>query len=113
MATNYVSDGKQISLNVGTGKNSGDPIAIGNIRGICLSDADTDGNAAVVTVGIVNLSVKGWDGTANAAIAFGDSVYLDTTAGTLDVNTAKTLYGTALEPVVSGATTTIEVFIKR
>ena len=72
MATNYVSDGEQIQLNVGTGKKAGDPIAIGNIRGICLSDADTDGNAAVVTKGIVNLSVKGWDGAANAAVAVGD-----------------------------------------
>jgi len=113
MATNYVSDGEQIQLNVGTGKSAGDPVAVGNIRGICLTDADSSGNAVVVTEGIANLSVKGWDGTANAAIAKYDSVYLDTTAGTLDANSANTLFGTALAAVTAGATTKIDVFIKR
>ena len=111
MATNYVSEGKAIVLNVGTGKKSGDPVAVGEIVGVCLVDADANGDATVATEGIFNLSVVANDGTANAAIAVGDALYYDTSGTTpvINKNSAGVLFGYALEAVAAGATATIPV----
>jgi len=94
---------------------SGDPVAIGQIPAVALTDAsDTVANGGTCTVqtdGVFDLSVHGTsdDGTTGAAIGVGDIVYIDTD-GTINVDaTAGIRFGYALEPVVSAATTTIAV----
>lgn len=117
MATNYVSEGKAIVLNVGTDKKSGDPVAVGEIVGVCLVDADANGDATVATEGIFNLSVvaQNYDTTnsvyVDEAIAVGDALYYDATGQTpvINKNSAGTLFGYALEAVAAGATATIPV----
>ena len=105
---NYVGPGKDIPLNVGTGKKAGDPVQVGGIIGVCKTDADANGVATVVTEGRFYLTVQASDGTNNVAISQGDPIYLQAD-GTLNVNTAGELFGYALEPVAPGATATIEV----
>ncbi len=109
MAINYVSEGKAIVLNVGTNKKSGDPVAVGELVGVCLVDSDTNGDATVSTEGIFILSVVGNDGTNNVAVAVGDALYIDPATGTIDRDSANTLFGYALEAVTSGATANIQV----
>ena len=105
---NFVQEGRRLELNVGTGKRSGDPVAVGSIVGVCVTDADASGNAVVDTAGVYLLTVVANDGTAGVAINPGDPVYLQTD-GTLNANTAGELFGYALEPIAAGATATIKV----
>lgn len=94
---------------------SGDPVAVGQIPGVALDDADdtvaASGECTVQFDGVFDLEVVGTsdDGTTGAAIAIGDVVYIDTD-GTLNVDTSNGIrFGYALEAVASGATETIKV----
>jgi predicted RecA/RadA family phage recombinase len=121
MAKNRVRiDGRHLSLNVsalnGSGAGdlvkSGDPIAIGDIPGVALTDEDAAGLATVDTAGVYQLSVFGHDGTAGAAIAVGDLVVWDNTGGTLEKtpgSAGSKRFGYALDAVGSGNTTSIRV----
>lgn len=92
---------------------SGTPVLVGKIPGVALTDEGEGGNGTgeitVDTGGIHVLSVRGHDGTANAAIAVGDIIYYDATNDELDVDSAGVRFGYALETVASGATTAIKV----
>ena len=120
MATNRVFEhGTQFEADVsgvtGTGDGglvvSGDPVVIGQLPGVALTDEDDDGNATVQTDGVFDLSVKG-ETTVDAAIAVGAIVYYDSAATPhkLNADSANGVrFGYALEAVTSGATTTIRV----
>lgn len=105
-------DGTRIDYTNDTGSaiKSGDAVMIGNIPGVATVDI-ADGEVGVVeiaSVPVYKLDVKGEDGTGNHAVAIGDKVYMD--SGVLNIDSANgTLYGYALEAVVSGATTEIKV----
>lgn len=121
MAKNRVQEhGLQIGINVsavnGSGTSdlvkSGDPGAVGDIPFVALTDEDANGIATVQCDGVFSLAVFGHDGTANAAIAVGDIVVWDNTAGTLEKTPGSAgakRFGYALGAVSSGATTTIPV----
>lgn len=113
MATNEVfEDGTQLSLvcTNPTTPASGGPVICGQIPGVAETDERSDGTTSVKTRGVFNLSVKGVDGSGNAAIAAGDIVYyVSADTPKLSVKTTGVRFGYALEPVVSGATTTIRV----
>lgn len=120
MATNRIFErGRQFEADVsgvnGSGTSdavqSGDPGAIGSLPFVALTDEDADGMATIQTDGVFELSVRGHDGTANAAVDAGEIVYWDNTTGELDVATAGIRFGYALEAVASGATTTVRVKI--
>lgn len=118
MATNRIFEhGTQFEADVsavngsGTGSAvlSGDPGAIGDLPFVALTDEDADGMATIQTDGVFELAVHANDGTVGAAVAAGDLVYWDNTAGELDVAVAGIRFGYALEAVTSDATTTIRV----
>ncbi len=119
MATNIINDGEQISLNVGADKKSGAAVVVGFIHGICLTDANSSGDATVwtETVGVASLSVlaKTTNSTAydtNTAVAYGDKLYYDTATGTISPESTGEPFGTALGAIAAGATATINVAIK-
>lgn len=88
---------------------SGDPVILGQIPGVALIDENTDGNTVIDTGGVYNLSVKGTNG-ANTAIAAGDIIYyVAANTPKLSVTNTGVRFGYALDPVSSGATTTIRV----
>lgn len=93
---------------------SGDPVVLGDIPGVALTDEGDGGNDAgeitIDTGGVYNLSVTGEDGAGSAAVTAGDIVYLDSGVVNVD-DTNGVRYGYALEDVSSGATTTIPVKI--
>lgn len=108
---NYVAEGKIIRLTVGSGVVAGDPVVVGSIAGVAMTDYDSvDGKAEVRVAGVHSLSVTGEDGAGNAAIAEGDKVYLDSGVVNAD-DTNGDLFGKALAAVSSGATATIEVLL--
>lgn len=90
---------------------SGDPVLIGQIPGVALTDEDAAGKTSVQMDGVFDLSVKGEDAAGNAAVAVGDILYYE--AGqTPPLNKDATngvRFGYALEVVASGATATIMV----
>lgn len=91
---------------------SGDPVLVGELPGVALIDEQADGLTTVKLNGAADLSVQGYDGTANAAITAGDIVYYNSGASpVLNVNTGGVRYGYALQDVASGATATIPVKI--
>lgn len=112
-------DGRKIRMDVsdvtgsGTGGLvlSGDPVAVGQIPGVALTDEDSDtGEATIDTSGVYNLDVVGDNGAA-AAISAGDIVYFDDAVPDLSSDDSGVRFGYALEDVASGATTEIEVKI--
>lgn len=90
---------------------SGDACVVGSIKGVAelSADASTD-TIPVLVKGVVNVPVKGHDGTNDAAIAVGAKVYIGT-AALINVDTSKVLFGYALAAVTSGATTNIDVLL--
>lgn len=94
---------------------SGDPVRFGNMTGIALTDEGEGGNAATeTTVDFgpfeAKLSVKGVDGSGNAAVTAGDLIYyVDADTPHLSKKATGYLFGIALEGVNSGATATIAV----
>ncbi len=112
MALNRVFEsGKVLSVAVASTVGSGDPIAIGGMAGVALTDYDsTNGKATVDFGGVYDLSVKGVNGSGNVAVAVGDALYL--VAGDTPVLSKKGSgipFGYALEAIDSGATATINV----
>jgi len=111
MATNYVQRGDILDLAI-AGKSAGDPVAVGSVTGVCLTDTDAEGMVRVQVTGVFELSVSGLDASdSNVSIAEGEEIYLD--SGTLNKDdTNGVFFGYALGSVSSGATTTIPVRLK-
>ena len=112
MATNRIqSRGRYLTLNVGSGKKSGDPVMVGFISGVCQNDASAVSPypATVDTEGVYNLTVDGIDQAGNSAVAVGDKLYfiVANTPPISKVNTGGLQYGLALGTVVSGVHTTV------
>jgi predicted RecA/RadA family phage recombinase len=97
---------------------SGDPVVIGDIPGVALVDADTDGRTVVQADGIFTLLVAGKDSSgtsgadASVAVHGGDLLYFDKDkTPPLSKRAGGTPFGYAfgdagVELVASGATTT-------
>jgi len=108
MATNLRFDpGNQIVV-AKASISAGDPVVFGQVPGVALTDTDGDGNITMKTDGVYQMSVKGADGSGNAAIAVGAIIYLDSTELNVDA-TNGVRWGYALQAVSSGATTSILV----
>lgn len=89
---------------------SGDPVIVGQIPGVALTNERTAGDTSVDTEGVYDLSVKGIDGGGNSAVAVGDILfYVAADTPKLSKKNTGVRYGYALGAVVSGATTTIPV----
>lgn len=94
---------------------SGDPVLVGQLPGVALTDEGDGGNAAANTSihfsGVYDLPVKGEGAAGNAAVGIGDILYYE--AGQVPpLNKDATngvRFGYALETVESGATATIRV----
>lgn len=107
---NYVQEGRRLWLEVGEGVKSGEPVAVGQLTGVVVADADSNKYATVDTEGVYSLSVKGIDGSGNKAVSVGDAIYY--TAGDtpkLNKKNNGTLFGYAYGTVESGETTVIPV----
>jgi len=113
MADNLVqNDARKFEWAV-AGKSSGDPVINGSMTGVCLIDTDSDGNVSVDTQGVYDLSVKAIDDDGNSAVAIGDRLYYvigDTPL--ISKKRSGVFYGFALEAIVSGSTSTINVWLK-
>lgn len=124
MATNLVrkpADTLRVNVSAvngsGTGDlvKSGDPGMVGSLAFVALTDEAADGTATVdVSESTYELSVRGFDGTAGVAVAVGDLISWNNTAGELrkEAITATNQFGIALGAVASGATTAVEVKIR-
>ena len=124
MAKNkYLESSRQLELNVsavngsGTGDlvKSGDPVAVGKMSGVALTDENASGMAMVARDGVFRLAVRGQDAVpANVAVNVGDELYWDNTPGEVNRDATNGVFlGYALEAVASGATTTIKVALGR
>lgn len=107
---------EHLELPVPVGTLSGTPLVLGDLPCVAVTDKDrwTTGDASVQCDGSFKLAVKGvTTGGGNSAIAVGQILYL-LTGGEISANSSGAgakRFGYALEPVGSGATTTIEVKI--
>jgi len=121
MATNLVfKDPDNLLLTI-AGASSGDPVAVGGITGVALTDTGTDGKCIVRRNGVFELLVEGvnmvfdTDWTyGNVAVNVGDKLYYDATQ-TIKINKnvhSGIFFGYALEAVAEGASDTIQVLLK-
>lgn len=115
MATNIVyeeGDRFAVACTHPTTPASGGPVRLGELPGVAVTAEDSAGNTTVAFKCVATLSVKGVDGSGNAAVAAGDVLYyVDADTPVLSKKTAGHRYGYALEAVTSGATATIKVKI--
>lgn len=94
---------------------SGDPVRFGERTGIALTDEGGGGNATTETTVyfgpcVVDVSVKGIDGSGNSAVAVGDSIYyVDGDTPPLSKKASGYFFGFAMETVGSSSTATIQV----
>jgi uncharacterized protein DUF2190 len=104
--------GKRLNLTLSDGgAASGDPARVGQMTGV-VEAASVSSKAVLVREGVYNLSVKGVDGSGNAAVALGDVLYyVDADTPKISKKTAGYKIGYALAAVTSGATATIEVVL--
>lgn len=96
MAKNRIHElGRYLSLPVGDGVASGDPVIIGDLVGVALTDEGDGGNpdntATVQLGGVWTLTVTG------AVTDVGDAVYITSTGVVTATSTGNTLFGHALE----------------
>lgn len=115
MAKNKVFDrGTKLSLvcTLPASPKSGDPVLIGQIPAVAVTDERTDGTTSVDTEGVFDLAVEGKDAAnANTTVSAGDILYYDN-ANTVKLNrdgTNGVRFGYALEALASGANGTIRV----
>lgn len=93
---------------------SGDPVLVGQIPGVALTDESAGGNPSGATTvcmeGVFALPVKGIDKDGNSAVAVGDILYY-ATGDTPKISKKQTAvrFGYALETVSTSATATIRV----
>lgn len=94
---------------------TGDPVRFGEMTGIALTDEGEGGNIATETTVyfgpcVVDVSVKGVDGSGNSAVAVGDMIfYVDADTPKLSKKASGYFFGFALETITSGSTDTINV----
>ena len=114
MATNVRYEKRsnvRLELAVGAGQTAGSVILLNDMPVLLLEASDANNNATVELIGVgtvVDLPVKGADGTGNVAVAVGHAICKDGAEYNRDVTNGKRI-GFALGAVVSGATTTIMV----
>ena len=112
MATNIIfehGDQLQVVCSAPPTPASGDPVLVGQLPGVALTDENADGVTTVKLNGVATLPVKG-ETTTNAAVSVGDILYYD--SGVINKDSSNGVrFGYALQAVDSGATTTIRVKI--
>ncbi|WP_326642884.1 DUF2190 family protein [Streptosporangium sp. NBC_01755] len=115
MATNIIFDeGVQLQLAATdpTTPVSGDPVLVGQLPGVALTNEGSDGLTTIKTDGVATLSVKGVDGSGNSTVSAGDIIYYVTgDTPKLSKKATGVRFGYALEGVTSAATATIRVKI--
>jgi hypothetical protein len=114
MATNQKRiDGRHIRVTPTNGAAlSGAPGRYGQRGGVAEVDLGTDGKTTMDFDGVYALSVKGIDGSGNAAVAEGDILYyVDADTPKLSKKATGVRFGYAHGTVASGATATIDVKI--
>jgi len=116
MATNRVfKDGRYLSVTCSnpTTPASGDPVRIGILTGVAITDERADGTTTVdLGPAVYDLSVKGVNDEGNSAVAAGDALYyVDGDTPKVSKKNAGYFVGYALEAVSSGATATIQVLV--
>lgn len=105
------ADADSIPLPVPEGTESGDPLVVGALPAVAMTDRDADGNASCQCNGAYRLPVTGKNKAGEKAIEAGDIVYL-MADGTVNVNNEEgKRFGYALLPVVKNKTETIPVKI--
>lgn len=120
MATNLESNATKRSLVCShpAAPDSGDPVRIGKLTGVALTDEGDGGNASSATT--VDFGMKVWvltvDDSEDSGIAVGDKIYYhDTATGTPSTSlnnsstSADATFGIALEAVTAEATSAIAV----
>lgn len=120
MAKNEVfldGDNLPVTVTHPTAPASGDPVRYGELVGVATTAEDSGtGKTSVVFKGVHLLSVKGVDGSGDAAVAKGDKIYyVDADTPVLSKKATGRFAGYAVETasnagtVASGATATIPV----
>lgn len=110
MALNQVyDDAESLSLPVEVGVESGDPVLVGDLPGVALTDRDAGGYATVRMAGAFELEVKGVGTSGNAKVEVGDILHLQTDGDINKKTNSGTRFGYALGGVDSGGTETILV----
>ena len=118
MASNRIkTNGRELSVTIShpTSPSSGQPVRLGQATGVALTDERTAGDTTVdFGPAVYDLSTKGIDDDGNSVVAAGDQLfYVDSDisdgSGFLSKKDSGWFFGFALEAVLTGATTTIEV----
>lgn len=112
---NYVGDNDIITVAVSDPitPTSGAPVRVGGFCGVALRDkSSTETKTTIRIRGVVNVTVRGVDGTGNSAVSVGDTLYyVDADTPKVSKKSSGTKFGYALGTVASGGTADIDVLL--
>jgi len=106
--------GRYLRLEVDSGVESGDPVKVGSLTGVAVTDADEDDYATIDTEGVYELEVEADEGgNGGTTIDVGDPIYIDSDYH-LNVDDSEILFGFALDSIDStGDTEEIAVLLDK
>lgn len=99
----------RLSLPVASGTESSDPVLVGSIPGVAVTDRDADGNATVSIAGGAVADVS----LASAVVTTPGTILYITSAGVVSATSAanSAVYGAALAAKSSGAAAVVPVLL--
>ena len=101
MATNFIQHGDVLTITAPAAVTGGEPVIVGEIRGIAVGDADSGAPVDVATGGVFTLSKVATDD-----VALGDAIYWDSSAELATVTaTDNDKIGVAVEAAGNGVGT--------
>jgi predicted RecA/RadA family phage recombinase len=108
-----MKDGQYINLVVPSTITTEDPVVVGDLHGVALTDYSA--GYAVVDLGpaVYDLSVTATSSTGSSAIEVGDPIYINPSTFALTNDATKKFFGNALEAVTAGSTSTINVRVQQ
>jgi len=110
MAKNKVFDGDVVTIEKASVE-SGDIVVENYLKGVALTDSDSDDKVQVANKGVWEIKVKAHDGSSDSKVEVGDKLYFDSSEDRLDKNDSGTFFGIALEEVSEGEEEDAQVMI--
>lgn len=111
---NYVSSDEVVVVAVThpTAPQPGEPVRVGSFCGVCVGPGAVGSPRPIRVRGVVKVAVKGVNASGNVNIMPGDKVYyVDADTPRLSAKNTGTFFGYALQTVLAGQTSTIDVLL--
>tara|TARA_Y100000361_G_C10935490_1_gene226030 strand:- start:120 stop:443 length:324 start_codon:yes stop_codon:yes gene_type:complete len=99
---NYVQNGANVTITAGAAYSSGDPVVVGDLVGVAVTDIANGATGAIATEGVYSFAKA-----SGASLAVGDIAYVNSSKKMTNTTTSNTAFGV----VVAVSTSEVELKI--